>query len=400
MVSLNQDSATKLKVSDSAMDFGCGFDAARRSGYTRPLKSPIIKSAAMPAKPETPQQLLEIVRESKGPVTPVGGRTKPALSQSGEQISMSRLSGILEYQPSEFTFTALAGTPLAEINTELEKNGQYLTFDPPLIDAGATLGGTLAAGLSGPGAYRFGSVRDFVLGIEFVDGAAKDLLRAGGKVVKNAAGWDLPKFFAGSYGRFGILTELTFKVFPCPPASATISWPIETIDAGIELTRSLSRGPWEIDALELDSDPLAVVVRLRGQPAAAETRIARLLEAHPGGARVEGAPFWKSRANFEWANPDHALVKVPLTPSRISKFDAALAEAGARRVYSVGGNLGWVSHENASAIDSILTKFDLSGAAMRNSDQILLGKSRQPAVLTALANTLAPGSAFPPIIGA
>lgn len=355
----------------------------------------------MPAKPENPQQLLEILRDSSGPVLPVGARTKPALSAvDSELIDMTGLSGILEYQPSEFTFTALAGTPLAEINADLEKNGQYLTFDPPLVDAGATLGGTLAAGLSGPGAYRFGSIRDFVLGIEFVDGEAKDLLRAGGKVVKNAAGWDLPKFFAGSYGRFGILTELTFKVFPCPPASATISWPVESIEAGVGLTQELSRGPWDLDALEMDADPLAVFVRLRGQPAAAEARIARLLEAHPGGSQIDGDPFWKNRAQFGWADPAHALIKVPITPKWIASLDAALDSARARRVYGLGGNLAWISHDDVDEIDSILRKLDLRGAAIRGSNRILLGKTDQPAVLASLANVLAPNSAFPPLVSA
>ena len=351
----------------------------------------------MPAKPESPQQLLEIVRDSDGPVLPVGARTKPALSAANaDLIDMTGLSGILEYQPSEFTFTALAGTPLAEINAELEKNGQYLTFDPPLIEAGATLGGTLAAGLSGPGAYRFGSIRDFVLGIEFIDGAAKDLLRAGGKVVKNAAGWDLPKFFAGSYGRFGVLTELTFKVFPCPPASATISWPVDSIEAGVKLAQELSLGPWDLDALELDADPFSVIVRLRGQPAAAKARIARLLEAHPGGEQAEGDDFWTNRAKFGWADAASALIKVPITPNWIASLDTALDSAGAQRAYGLGGNLAWISHVSVDEIDSILSKLDLSGAASRGSDQIFLGRNSEPKVLAALKQTLDPEARFPP----
>ena len=114
---------------------------------------------------------------------------------------------------SEFTFTALAGTPVREIAAALAERGQYLPFDPMLREAGATLGGTVAAGLSGPGRFRYGGLRDFILGVRFVDGEGR-LLRLGGKVVKNAAGFDLPKFFVGSLGRFGVLAEMTFKVFP------------------------------------------------------------------------------------------------------------------------------------------------------------------------------------------
>ena len=89
------------------------------------------------------------------------------------------------------------------------------------VDAGATLGGTVAAGVSGPGRFRFGGVRDFILGVRFVDGQGR-LLRMGGKVVKNCAGFDLPKFFVGSLGRFGVLAEVTFKVFPAPASRLTL----------------------------------------------------------------------------------------------------------------------------------------------------------------------------------
>src|SRR5581483_4094672 len=153
-----------------------------------------------------------------------GAGTKPRLVSVGAEVvrlSMTHLNGIIEYEPSEFTFTALAGTPLREIMAALAERGQYLPFDPMLAAAGATLGGTVAAGLSGPGRFRFGGLRDFILGVRFVDGMGR-LLRMGGKVVKNAAGFDLPKFFVGSLGRFGVLVEVTFKVFPRTTSALTV----------------------------------------------------------------------------------------------------------------------------------------------------------------------------------
>ncbi len=97
---------------------------------------------------------------------PVAGRTKPALSAGAHQlIDVSALTGVLEYQPAECTFTARAATPIAEIERMLAADGLYLPFEPPLADAGATLGGTVAAGLSGPGRFRYGGVRDFLLGV-------------------------------------------------------------------------------------------------------------------------------------------------------------------------------------------------------------------------------------------
>src|SRR3954470_5132951 len=171
--------------------------------------------------PESLSELAEAVR-SPPHLLAIGAGTKPRLSQvDAAKLSTARLRGISEYDPSEFTFTAAAGTPVREIAAALAERGQYLPFDPMLVDAGATLGGTVAAGLSGPGRFRFGGLRAFILGVRFVDGNGR-LLRMGGKVVKNAAGFDLPKFFVGSVGRFGVLGEITFKVFPRPASSLTL----------------------------------------------------------------------------------------------------------------------------------------------------------------------------------
>ena len=126
-----------------------------------------------------------------------GAGTKPALSRgTGDiaMIDMTGIRGVLTYDPVEFTISALAGTPLREIDAALAENGQWLPFDPPLTDAGATIGGTVAAGLSGAGRLRFGGLRDFLIGVRFVDGEG-ELVCGGGSVVKNAAGFDLRQPF-------------------------------------------------------------------------------------------------------------------------------------------------------------------------------------------------------------
>ncbi len=154
---------------------------------------------------------------------PRGGGTKSALStpaRDEKTLDMTGFSGMIEYIPEEFTFTAFAGTPLSDVVQILYENGQYLPFDPPLVERGATLGGTVASGLSGSGRYRFGGVRDFILGVRFIDGRG-ELISAGGKVVKNVAGYDFPKLMVGSLGGLGLLVELSFKVFPRPQAYAT-----------------------------------------------------------------------------------------------------------------------------------------------------------------------------------
>lgn len=173
--------------------------------------------------PTTSAELVDAIRSTPRLIA-VGGGTKPRMSAVAPEfarLSMAQLRGIVEYEPSEFTFTGFAGTPIREIMAALGERGQYLPFDPMLVLAGATLGGTVAAGLSGPGRVRFGGLRDFILGVRFVDGEGR-LLRLGGKVVKNAAGFDVPKFLVGSAGRFGVIAELSFKVFPRPVASRTL----------------------------------------------------------------------------------------------------------------------------------------------------------------------------------
>jgi len=156
-------------------------------------------------------------------VRPVAGRSKPALHHAGDGVvvDLAGLTGITEYQPDECTFTALAGTPVAEIDRRLAEHGQALPFEPPLAGRGATIGGTVASGLNGPGRYHHGGVRDFLIGAKFVDGEGR-LIRGGGKVVKNAAGFYLHHLLLGSLGRLGIFVELTFKVFPVPRAQRTL----------------------------------------------------------------------------------------------------------------------------------------------------------------------------------
>ena len=201
--------------------------------------------------PGSVPELVDAVRSTRR-VIAIGAGTKPRLAQVRDEfsrISMTKLAGIIDYEPSEFTFTALAGTPVKTIVAELSQSGQYLPFDPLLADAGATLGGTVASGLSGPGRFRFGGLRDFILGVRFVDGDGR-LLRLGGRVVKNAAGFDVPKFFVGSAGRFGVLAEITFKVFPRPRESRTLRIEAKDIAAKTKILTDAANTRWELDALD------------------------------------------------------------------------------------------------------------------------------------------------------
>jgi len=141
---------------------------------------------------------------------------------AGEVLDLAGHRGIVDYEPTELYVTAKCGTPLAEIEAALAEHGQMLAFEPPRF-AGATLGGCIAAGLSGPRRMQAGAVRDFVLGVKLVDGRGQ-VLNFGGQVMKNVAGYDVSRLIAGSLGTLGAIAEATLKVLPKPVAETTLEF--------------------------------------------------------------------------------------------------------------------------------------------------------------------------------
>ena len=182
----------------------------------------------------------------------VGRGSKTALHKPTPEaafLDISEVSGISEYQPSEFTITVGAGTPVAEVAAALAEQGQYLPFDPLMPDS-ATIGGTVAGNLSGSRRFRYGGVRDFILGARVVDGLGR-AFRVGGKVVKNSAGFDLSKFLVGSLGQYAIMTELTFKVFPDVPGFRSLSLVYGSLDEALAGISFINQSIFELDALDL-----------------------------------------------------------------------------------------------------------------------------------------------------
>lgn len=331
--------------------------------------------------PSTPAQLADAVRSTPHALA-VGAGTKPRLSQTDATLISTRaLSGIVEYEPTEFTFTALAGTPVREIAAALAEKGQYLPFDPLLIEAGATLGGTVASGLSGPGRFRYGGLRDFILGVQFVDGEGR-LLRMGGKVVKNAAGFDLPKFFVGSLGRYGALAEITFKVFPRAATFRTVRIPADDVAATM---MCMSSTRWELDAL--DAADGAVFARVGGPLAALDALTIEILARFPtGSVLADDDAFWTSVREFTWAHADGALVKVALTPKRLAELRTA---AGDARIHvSAGGNVAYVSQP---AFAPCFANFD--ALTLRGDAPLFPGK--QPQQIPGVKTALDPQERFP-----
>jgi glycolate oxidase FAD binding subunit len=313
-------------------------------------------------------QKLQSVIASNHSLVPRGGRSKTALTPPTESLTfdLSGLTGILEYSPSEYTFTALAGTPVADINQALDSNGQFLPFDPPLVEQGATLGGTIASGLSGSGRYRYGGVRDFILAVQYFDGEAR-LVRAGGKVVKNAAGFDLPKLMVGSLGAYGAMVEVTFKVFPKPLEYVTYIVSFPTLQQALQCLIRTTSSPFDLFSLDLDPQPdrCDLILRIGGMPASFPDRLKRLKEFHGEGNILEYEQdqlYWRGIREFSWVGHDQYLVKVPLTPKQVPQIDSYLADQAARRRYTVGANLVWVEWSKPlDQLDRILSDMHLSG---------------------------------------
>jgi glycolate oxidase FAD binding subunit len=356
--------------------------------------------------PASISELVEAVRATPR-LIPTGAGTKSRLSAvDAARLSMTGLCGIIEYEPSEFTFTALAGTPVAEIADALGKRGQYLPFDPMWREAGATLGGTVAAGVSGPGRFRFGGLRDFILGVRFVDGTGR-LLRMGGKVVKNAAGFDLPKFFVGSLGRFGVLAEITFKVFPQRMASRTLKLLVEGAEAAANIAIQAASSRWEPDAIDCPPDGKSLCLRLAGPAEALEVISREILSRWKGEvlAESEADRIWSDLREFRWADEKRLLIKVGMTPAiwpSLERIITGLAKTenpnAARMHVSAGGNVAFISLADRKAFpqfDEELRKLGLSGLTLQGEAPLWCGARSQTKITSAVKVALDPDNRFP-----
>lgn len=370
----------------------------------------------MNLKPTTPAEVQEAVKNSPR-LLPRGSGSKPPLSTPANEaitLEMTGLSGVLEYEPGEFTFTALAGTPVAEVNKLLLAHGQYLPFDPLLAEKGATLGGVVAADTSGPGRYRFGGVRDFLIGIRFVDGQGQ-LVRGGGKVVKNSAGFDLPKLMVGSIGRLGVLTEVSFKVFPAPEAYSTLQVDYETPQQAVAAVQKLTTSQLEMDVLDFEP-PGRLLIRLGGLVEALPGRLAHMKEflaKQPDeGIKamtiIDGdrdQTLWQQMNALAWAPPGWGVVKAPLTLSRVLVLEAALEGQDVERRYSVGGNVAWLAWPGRgeptdanfffNELEAVLTRLDLAGAVIWGPPgKPFLGLQTGEALLRRVKQALDPSHRF------
>ena len=269
-----------------------------------------------------------------------GGGTKDFYGNElqGELLDTRGYAGVVDYEPTELVVTARCGTLLSDLNEVLFKQGQFLPFEPPAFGSGATLGGCVAAGLSGPRRASAGSVRDFMLGAKIIDGRGQ-ALAFGGQVMKNVAGYDVSRLLAGSLGTLGLILEVSLKVLPRPPAERTLKFEMPQAKALENLNRWAGR-PLPVSASAWRDGELCL--RLSG----AESAIREAAEKLGGEpvAAAQAEPYWvgvREQADAFFAG-DAPLWRLSL-PS-----NAPMVDLPGGQLLEWGGALRWLK-SNAEA---------------------------------------------------
>jgi glycolate oxidase FAD binding subunit len=227
-------------------------------------------AAVFPGSAAEIAAVVRVAAEAGVPIMPWGGGTAvdlgPPPPRAGIVLSLRRLGHLLEHEPGDLTVTAEAGMTIADLQTALRARGQWLSLDPPDAER-ATLGGVVAANASGPRRQLYGTVRDLLIGLTVVT-ADGSLLRGGGKVVKNVAGYDLPKLFVGSHGTLGIIVETTFKLRPLPDEERLVAVGFDRLKDCGAAARTLLAGDLIPSMLEIVDGVCAATLGLAaGAPA-------------------------------------------------------------------------------------------------------------------------------------
>jgi glycolate oxidase FAD binding subunit len=287
--------------------------------------------------PESTDEVAAILREASARslvVEPTGGRTKltwgsPVTPQL--QLSTQKLSGIREHVWQDMTATVAAGTPWSAMQRELARHNQRVALDPVFPDR-ATIGGIIATNDSGILRRRYGSLRDLVIGMTIVlaDGT---IARSGGKVVKNVAGYDLPKLLTGSFGTLGIITEVTFRLHALPATTASLTAHSSAITTLADLMHRVAAAPLSLESMRLrneysgsaEDSAFALDIQLACDPAALANQEQQLHQlAHGCTLTPSDANTWTAREQL-FLEPNAALLKITSLPSKLAALVAGIA---------------------------------------------------------------------------
>ncbi len=248
----------------------------------------------------------------------------------GEFFDTREYSGIIAYEPTELVITARCGTPLAEVTAALDQQHQMFAFEPPHFGVGATIGGVVAAGLSGPRRATAGAMRDFVLGASLMDGHGA-VLNFGGQVMKNVAGYDVSRLLAGSMGCLGIILDVSIKVLPKPRAETTLAFALSESDA----IRRMNT--WAGQALPISASAWQVgrlMLRLSGAEAAVRAAKQKLGGEEVADARIYWAAIREQQHDFFAQDEEHGLWRLSLpstTPALRLNGKTLIEWGGAQR---------------------------------------------------------------------
>lgn len=332
-------------------------------------------------RPDDESQLAEAVANAKAPLCIQGGGTRGVGGpRTGEVLSVAGLSGISLYEPGALTIVAQAGTPLAEIEAALDVEGQRLAFEPMdhrglMGTKGApTIGGVVAANVSGPRRIQAGACRDFLLGVRFVDGQGH-VVKNGGRVMKNVTGYDLVKLLAGSFGTLGVLSEVSLKVLPKTETTATLK--IEGL-SDVDAVRALSAAlgsPFEVTgaahAPEGPDGRAVTLIRLEGFESSVRYRAERLtgLLAEFGDVGVEMNAA-KCSVVWKWVRDVEAfhgvagdVWRISVKPSDGPGIAARLKANGL--IFDWGGGLIWALMDEGTDIRARLGGFAAHATLVR-----------------------------------
>jgi len=343
--------------------------------------SPYVVDGRTPEAAVFPESIDEIravvagAAEARVPVMAWGGGTAVAVGspprEPGIVLGLARLNRLLEHEPGDLTVTVQAGMTVSALQTALCDHGQWLSLDPPDAER-ATLGGIIAANASEPRRHLYGTARDLLIGVTVVIGDA-DVVRGGGKVVKNVAGYDLPKLFIGSQGTLGVIVEMTLKLRPLPEAERFLAVPFECLKDAAAAVRGLMMSDLMPNAIELlDTEasralgaplaplpaPATLVVGFDGLREQVDWQCAELLRVTtPFGARAAQPLSPEACARLGTAARDAltesaAVMRISTVPTQVGEIMGQGAEVARAR----GLTAAWSAHAGTGVLTGVLSR--------------------------------------------
>jgi glycolate oxidase FAD binding subunit len=353
--------------------------------------------------PASEAELAEAIASAEGPLRILGGGTRAyGRPVEGRPLTTAALTGITLYEPGALTLVVRAGTPLADVEAALAEHGQRLPFEPMDMrgllgtEGAPTIGGVAAANVSGPRRVQVGACRDYMLGVRLIDGRG-EIIKSGGRVMKNVTGYDLVKLMAGSHGTLGVLTEISFKVLPEPEARAVLL--VEGLDdatAQRAMTAALN-SPFEVSGAAhaprgVDGAPVTMI-RIEGFAGSVRYRTERLKEilSRFGEVAVETDPE-RTAAGWRWVRDVEAFHDRPGDVWRLSLKPSEAPEVAARAepegaLYDWGGGRLWLLMPEGTDLRARLGPFSGHATLIRASEptrRAIASFPPQPAPVAAL----------------